>query len=197
MGGVTVSEIPAVSAHPTEHLAAQETYLRDAPKDLGTLTLVVRRPAALGREVLAEARLDPDEGMVGDNWLDRATARAVAEGRHLDAQLNVMGSRMVGLLADDDAGRAEAGDQLFLDLDLSHANLPTGTRIALGEDGAVIEVTAKPHNGCAKFVARYGREAMEFVNSELGKELRLRGLAARVVAGGTVRPGDVARRLPA
>ena len=190
-------QIRAGSDHPAAHLPAQAAYLRAAPTAAGTLTLVVRRPERLAREVLAEARLDPEAGLVGDNWLERATSRAVAEGRHYDAQLNVMGSRMVGLLADDDAGRAQAGDQLFLDLDLSHANLPTGTRIALGEDGAVIEVTAKPHNGCAKFVARYGREAMEFVNSGLGKELRLRGLAARVVSGGTVRPGDVARRLPA
>lgn len=194
---MTVSEIPAISAHPTAHLAAQESFLRAAPSDVGTLTLVVRRPEVLGREVLEEGHLDPQDGLVGDNWLARATSRAVAEGRHLDAQLNVMGSRMVGLLAEDDEGRAQAGDQLFLDLDLSHANLPTGTRLALGEDGAVIEVTAKPHNGCAKFVARYGRDAMEFVNSGLGKELRLRGLAARVVAAGVVRPGDVVRKLDA
>ncbi|MGN0065417.1 MAG: hypothetical protein ACI379_14360 [Nocardioides sp.] len=191
------SQIPAVSAHPTSHLASREAYLREAPAEVGTLTLVVRRPERLAREVLTEGLLDPELGLVGDNWLSRATSHAVEQGRHLEAQINVMSSRMVGLLADDDAGRAEAGDQLYVDLDISRANLPTGTRLALGDDGAVIEVTAKPHNGCAKFVQRFGREAMEFVNSELGKELRLRGLNARVVAGGTVRPGDVVRRLPA
>ena len=98
-------------------------------------------------------------------------------------------------MAVDPDRRALAGDQLHLDLDLSLANLPPGTRLALGS--AVIEVTAKPHLGCAKFVDRFGRDAMRFVNSPVGRELRLRGLNARVVVAGTVRPGDEVRKLPA
>jgi len=168
--------------------------LRAAPREAGTLELVVRRPATDEREVLSEGTLDVADGLVGDNWLSRATSHAIAEGRHLNAQLNVMSARMVGFLADDPDGRALAGDQLFLDLDLSVDNLPTGARLAIGET-AVIEVTAKPHNGCAKFRARFGDDALEFVNSPVGKELRLRGFNARVVSPGVVRPGDAVRRL--
>lgn len=189
-----MSDISAISAHLRTHLAAQEGFLRAAPAREGSLTLVVRRPETLAREVLSEGVLDVEDGLVGDNWLGRATSRAIEEGRHLEAQLNVMSARMVGLLADDDEGRAQAGDQLYVDLDLSRANLPTGTRLALGEE-AVIEVTAKPHNGCQKFMARFGEDAMRFVNSDLGQELRLRGLNARVVTGGVVRPGDRVSRL--
>ena len=108
--------------------------------------------------------------------------------------LAVMSSRMTGLLSADPAVQALAGDQLYVDLDLSHDNLPAGTRLALGDD-AVLEVTAKPHAGCRKFLARFGADAVAFVNGEAGSALRLRGLNARVVAGGVVRPGDVVRRL--
>lgn len=183
-----------VSARTRAELESELAHLRAAPAEVGTLTLLVRRPERFAREVLAEGVLDLEAGLVGDNWLERATRAAIESGRHLDAQLNVMGSRMIGLLADSDPDRAAAGDQLFLDLDLSEANLPVGARLAIG-DSAVIEVTSKPHRGCAKFVTRYGADAAEFVNSELGRELRLRGLNARVVAGGVVRPGDQVRRV--
>jgi MOSC domain-containing protein YiiM len=103
-----------------------------------------------------------------------------------------MSARMVALLADSPERRALAGDQLYVDLDISHDNLPTGARLAIG-DTAVIEVTDKPHNGCAKFRARFGDEALDFVNSEAGKQLRLRGFNARVVTPGVVRPGDAVR----
>lgn len=182
-------------AHPTlSHLADHIDGLRRAPRDLGTLDLVVRRPAVARREVLTEGVLDEAAGLVGDNWLARATRRAVEAGRHLEAQVSVMSARMVRLLGDTDEARAMAGDQLYLDLDLSPANLPTGSRLALG-DRAVIEVSAKPHNGCRKFLKYFGEDAVTFVNSAEGKSLRLRGFNARVVTGGTVRPGDVVRKL--
>lgn len=177
-----------------DHLAAQLDHLRAAPTEVGTLALVVRRPANGEREVLDEGVLDEVDGLLGDNWLSRATSRAVATGRHLDGQVTVMSARMVALLATDPAQQALAGDQLYVDLDLSHETLPTGSRLAIGET-AVIEVTAKPHNGCKKFLRWFGEEVTEFVNSEVGKTMRLRGLNARVVTGGVVRPGDVVRRL--
>ncbi len=187
---------PAQTYRTAQELADGLDHVRAAPADSGRVHLVVRRPDLGVREILDEGYLDTAGGLVGDNWLSRATSRAVAEGRHLEAQVNVMGARMVGLLADDLDEQAYAGDQLFLDLDISVANLPAGSRLAFGEPGAggaVLEVSAKPHNGCAKFTARYGEEAMGFVNSDAGKALRLRGFNARVVESGPVRPGDPVR----
>lgn len=178
----------------TDELTAALDHLREAPSTEGTLASVVRRPDRGERELLAEGVLDLEGGLLGDNWLSRATSHAVASGAHLKAQLNVMSARMVALLADSPERQALAGDQLFVDLDISHDNLPTGARLAIGET-AVIEVTDKPHNGCAKFRARFGDEALEFINSEVGKQLRLRGFNARVVTPGVVRPGDAVRRL--
>jgi MOSC domain-containing protein YiiM len=104
-----------------------------------------------------------------------------------------MNARAARLVAGDDGRRQLAGDQLYLDLDISVANLPPGTQLALGS--AVIEVTAQPHNGCAKFARRFGEQALKFVNSEMGKQLRLRGMNAKVVVPGTVRAGDEVRKL--
>jgi len=182
---------------PYRTAAELETHvdtLRSAPADKGTLELVVRRPAENEREVLAEGVLDLEAGLVGDSWLSRATSHAIAEGRHLKAQLNVMSGRMVSFLGNDADEQAQAGDQLYVDLDISVANLPAGARLAIGDD-AVIEVTDKPHNGCAKFRARFGEDALAFVNSPVGKELRLRGFNARVVAPGVIRPGDKVTKL--
>lgn len=164
-----------------EELTAFEPELALAPKDFGTLDLVVRRPAEGLREVLDEGRLTVADGLVGDRW---GTSRRP----HVDSQVNVMSSRMVGFLASTLDRRALAGDQLYVDLDLSHENLPAGSRLTVGD--AVIEITAKPHAGCNKFLARFGGEAVEFVNSPSGRARRLRGLNARVVVEGTVRPGD-------
>jgi hypothetical protein len=193
---VVTSRTPALPYRSTAELTAGLDHLRAAPADAGTVRLVVRRPDLGTREILEVGELTEADGLVGDTWLQRATSRAIADGRHLEAQVNVMSARMVGLLADTAAEQAFAGDQLYLDLDISHANLPSGSRLAFGEPGAggaVIEVTARPHNGCAKFSARYGEDAMHFVNDETGKQLRLRGFNARVVESGPVRPGDAVR----
>jgi MOSC domain-containing protein YiiM len=166
-----------------------------APADEGRVVMVVRRPAIGEREVLTEGVLDLTEGLVGDNWLARGNRRTPDRAADPLAQLNVINARLARFIADDPDHQAMAGDQLHLDLDLSHANLPAGTHLALGS--AVIEVTEKPHLGCDKFVARFGREAMRFVNSPTGRELRLRGMCARVVVPGTVRPGDPVHKVPA
>jgi hypothetical protein len=190
------SRTPALSYRSLAQLESRIEELRAAPADHGTVRLVVCRPSPGEREIIAEGVLDPADGLAGDNWLSRATSRAVAAGRHLDAQINVMSARMVALLSDDEVEQAYAGDQLYLDLDISVANLPTGSRLAFGEPGAgggVIEISAKPHNGCAKFVARFGEDAMRFVNNKTGKALRLRGFNARVVEAGPVSPGDAVR----
>jgi hypothetical protein len=176
-------------AHPTTaDLEMGLDFIRRSPTDVGRVELVVRRPAVDEREVLAVGRLDLDEGLVGDSWRLRPSSMSDDGGPHPGMQLNVMNARMAALAAGSDERRALAGDQLYIDLDLSEANLLPGTRLALGT--AVIEVTAVPHRGCAKFAARFGRDALRFVNSAVGRELRLRGLNARVVVPGVVRPGD-------
>lgn len=184
----------AMSHRTTAELEAALADVRQAPADDGTVDLIVRRPATGEREVLDEGVLDLAEGLVGDNWRERGSRHTPDGAAETDRQLNVINARLSGLVAVDPERRALAGDQLHLDFDLSEANVPVGTRLALG--GAVIEVTPIPHTGCAKFVERFGKDAMRFVNSPEGRALRLRGLNARVVVAGTVRPGDPVRKLP-
>lgn len=178
---------------PTAELAAGLDEIRRAPKDAGTIELIVRRPAEDQREVLAEGRLDVAEGLVGDNWRARGSRSMPDGSANPEMQINVMSARAVARVAPARERWSLAGDQLFLDLDLSVENLPVGTRLALGE--AIIEVTVPPHTGCAKFAARFGCEALAFVNSPAGKALRLRGLNARVIQSGTIRTGDRVRKL--
>jgi hypothetical protein len=178
----------------TATLHAGLDHVRESPSDGGTVELIVRRPAVDQREVLAEATLDVDAGLAGDTWPVRGSTRTTGGSSHPDMQLTVMNSRAALLVAQDLDRRMLAGDQLYVDLDLSPVNLPPGTRLAVGS--AVIEVTREPHLGCAKFAARFGTDAWRFVNSRVGRGLRLRGLNARVVVSGTVCPGDVIRKLP-
>lgn len=167
--------------------------MRASPKDTGTLDLIVRRPQIDGREVLSTGQLDLTTGLLGDTWATRGSSRTADGSSHPDMQLNVMSTRVVELVAGPRERWPLAGDQLFVDLDLSVLNLPPGTRLAVG--AAVVEVTSQPHTGCQKFVKRFGLDAMKFVNSPVGKELRLRGLNARVVVPGPIRVGDVVTKL--
>jgi MOSC domain-containing protein YiiM len=104
-----------------------------------------------------------------------------------------MSARAAALIAGDRDRWPLAGDQLYVDLDLSGDNLPPGTRLAIGS--AVVEVSDLPHLGCGKFTERYGAEARELVNSPEGVALNLRGINAQVVQSGTVRLGDAVRKL--
>ena len=176
-----------------EDLEAGLDEIIRSPKDAGLLHLIVRRPRVDEREVLAEGELHPSEGLVGDCWKGRGSSRTPDGSAHPEMQLNIMNARVIALIAQGRERWPLAGDQLYLDLDLSAANLPAGARLALGQ--AVIEVTAQPHTGCKKFVARFGLEAMQFVNSKVGRELNLRGINARVVQPGVIRVGDVARKI--
>lgn len=180
------------------HRTAQELRtllpaLRTAPRDVGTLAVLVRRPGPGEREVLAEGELDLALGLVGDTWAERGCRLTDDGGPHPEMQLTAMNATVAGFLAVDPGRLALMGDQLYLDLDLSHENLPAGSRLTIGDPevrGAVIEVSAQPHTGCAKFVDRFGAEAMRFVNGGAGRPMRLRGINARVVVAGRVRPGD-------
>lgn len=159
-----------------EHLAA-------SPKDVGTVELLVCRPARHSRRILDEAVIDTEAGLVGDSWSLRDD-----ESARTDLQVSLMNARMAALLSADPARQALAGDQLYVDVDLSRENLPPGSRLEVGT--AVLEVSATPHLACGIFIHHFGREAAAFVNGRDGRRLRLRGVKARVVTGGTVRAGD-------
>jgi hypothetical protein len=169
--------------------------IRQAPKDEGVLQLIVRRPQIEEREVLEEGELHLEEGLVGDSWIRRASSRTADGSPHPDMQINIMNARVAALLAQNKSRWHLAGDQLYLDMDLSAENLPSGTQLAIGS--AVLEVTSPPHTGCHKFVARFGLDAMKFVNSAIGKELHLRGINAKVVQPGVIRVGNIAKKLVA
>ena len=178
----------------TDELEAGLDEIRRAPADEGTVALIVRRPAEGEREVLEQGTLDLAEGLVGDRWSAHRSSRTADGSPNVDTQLTLMSARVVDLVAAGDRERwALAGDQLYVDLDISVANLPAGTRLALGS--AVIEVTPEPHTGCAKFHARFGGDAHRFVNTKQHRHLHLRGVNAKVVQPGSVRGGDAIRKL--
>jgi len=176
-----------------DELQAGIDRIRRSPSTDGTVELIVRRPAVDAREVVDEVELDVVAGLVGDTWLERGS-RATEDGSaNQKAQLTLMNARLADLVAGTRERWPLAGDQLYVDLDLSKENLPPGTRLALGT--AVIEATDEPHTGCAKFSARFGSDALRFINSPQGRALQLRGINARVVTAGRVRQGDTIRKL--
>jgi len=177
----------------TSELEAGLDEVSRSPKDGGVLEMIVRRPQVGEREILEEGQLDLVEGLVGDSWKLRTSKRTADGTPHPDMQLNLINSRLVTLVAQDRSRWHLAGDQLFVDLDLSEANVPAGTKLAIGS--AVIEVTSQPHTGCAKFLERFGADAMKFVNSRERQHLHLRGINARVVRAGTLRAGDTISKL--
>jgi hypothetical protein len=177
----------------TSELAAGLEEIGRSPKNGGVVEMIVRRPQIGEREILDEGELDLAEGLVGDSWKLRSSKRTADGTPHPDMQLNLMNSRVVALVSQDKSRWHLAGDQLFVDFDLSERNVPAGTRLAIGS--AAIEVTAEPHTGCAKFVERFGLDAMKFVNSSERKDLNLRGVNARVIRPGAVRVGDPVSKL--
>lgn len=172
-------------------LEARLEAVRGAPRDQGVVELIVRRPAVAERDVVEEAELSLEDGLVGDNWSSRG--RSGDRPANADAQLTVMNARAAELAAGQRERWPLAGDQLYVDLDLSADHLPPGTRLAVGS--AVIEVTGEPHTGCKKFSTRFGLETLEFFNSPEGRSLNLRGINTRVVEPGVVRVGDAVRKL--
>ena len=174
----------------TAELEAQLDTILQAPTDVGLIEMLVRRPDPDQREIVEEAELSTDFGLVGDNWI----ARTGEDGSpHPDTQLTLMNSRVIHALAVTRERWPLAGDQVYVDMDLSTTNLPPGSRIRVGE--AVVEISGVPHTGCKKFAARYGKEGLRFANVGVGKENRFRGVNAFIVESGTVRVGDKVSKL--
>lgn len=176
-----------------EELEAGLAEIRQSPADNGVLELIVRRPRTDERELLEEGELHLAEGLVGDSWIRRSSSRTADGSPHPDMQLNIMNTRAIALIAQHKDRWPLAGDQLFIYMDLTTENLPAGTQLALGS--AIIEVTPQPHLGCKKFVARFGLDAMKFVNSIVGRQLNLRGINAKVVQAGVIRVGDIVKKI--
>jgi hypothetical protein len=171
-----------------EELDAGLDEIRRSPSDVGTLELIVRRPAIGDRETVEVAELDLVHGLVGDNWLERGYRKSPDGSAHPDMQVTLTNARAIALLAQSSDRWALAGDQLYVDLDLGGENLPPGSRVSIGS--AALEITAEPHNGCANFAERFGMDAVRWVNSPAGKALHLRGVNARVVVAGMIQRGD-------
>jgi MOSC domain-containing protein YiiM len=167
--------------------------IRRSPADRGKLELIVRRPQTEVREVLVEGELDLREGLLGDNYFARGSSMTGDGSAHPEMQITIMNARTIALVARTKERWQLAGDQLFVDMDLSHDNLPAGSRVRIGS--AVLEVTSPPHNGCKKFAGRFGQDAARFVNSVEGKRLRLRGVNTKVASEGTIRVGDVVEKM--
>ena len=181
-----------------KHLTTKELekgleHIRQSPTDSTVLDMIVCRPAVGERKVLQEGYLDKEKGLIGDNWSTRGSSKTVDGSSHPEMQLNIMNSRCINLIAQHKERWQLAGDQLFIDINLTDYNLPTGSQLSLGE--AIIEITAIPHNGCKKFTERYGLDAVKFVNSPIGKELHLRGVNAKVIKAGTIKVGDIVKKI--
>ena len=173
-----------------EQLEAGLDIIRQSPKEQGTLDMIVRRPQTEVRDIVLEGALDLKVGLVGDNWKARGGSERPANP---ETQITLTNARAIQHIAQSKDRWALAGDQLYVDFDLSEENLPVGTRLSIGSAG--IEITAEPHNGCKKYVERFGMDAMLFVNSDIGKTMHLRGVNARVVQTGTIFVGDAVRKI--
>jgi MOSC domain-containing protein YiiM len=179
-----------------DQLEAGLDHVGAAPVEIGRLELLVTRPAEEERVLAASGALDLEDGLLGDSWSRRPSSSTADGGPNPAAQVTVMNARAAALFSDSEEQIewAQAGDQLYVDFDLSKANLPTGAQFAIGD--AVLEVTAEPHLGCGKFSRRFGVDALKVVNSSVGRAMRLRGVNTRVVEPGSIGVGDAVRKLP-
>lgn len=177
-----------------EEMEAGLDEIRRSPADIGVVKLIVRRPKVNERESLDVGELSLSEGLLGDCWSRPVLRkRSAAATPDFECQITLMNSRAIALVAQESSRWALAGDQFYVDFDLSQANAPPGTKLQLGD--AIVQVTALPHSGCRKFAARFGADAVKFVNSNVGKQLRLRGINTTVIQAGIIRVGDAVSKI--
>ena len=171
-----------------EDLAGRLPWICQSPRDTGRLEMIVARPEVELRLVQERGELDPVMGLVGDNWRPRGSSRTADGQAHPEMQIALINARVAQAVAGARERWPLAGDQLYVDLDLSVANLPPGQQLTVGT--AVLEITPMRHTGCAKFTSRFGHDAIRWVNSAEGQALRLRGVYARVIQPGVIHAGD-------
>jgi hypothetical protein len=174
-------------------IAARLNEMDASPADNGTVEMIVSRPDIGERDVLQEGKFHVDRGLLGDNWFARGSRHTDDGSARPGTQVAIMNSRVIAAIEPQRERWPLAGDQLFLDFDLSAENLPAGQRLQIGE--AVLEISKIPHNGCSKFSQRFGKDATHFVNSREGRAARRRGVNARVVKTGVVRVGDSVKKI--
>jgi MOSC domain-containing protein YiiM len=173
-----------------EELDVQLPELRTLGSEQGTLELIVRRPFEGERELPSTAELTVEDGLVGDRWQPRLDENGRTQR---GTQLTIASTHLLGLIAEPERWPL-SGDNLLVDMGLDQESLPAGSRLAIG-DTVVVEISEEPHTGCAKFSARFGSDALRFINSPEGRKLRLRGVNAHVVVPGMVATGDPVRRI--
>ncbi len=176
-----------------EELEAGLDEIQKSPLNNGILEMIVCRPKKNAREILETGELDTEVGLIGDNWKTRGSWATKDKKAHPEMQINIMNSRAISLIAVEKERWQLAGDQLFVDMNLSDENLPCGSKLKIGD--AILEVTAVPHNGCVKFTKRFGVEATRFANSKIGKQLHLRGINAKVIKAGRISVGDAVTKI--
>jgi len=183
--------------NPVSHVSALELDqgLADviaSPSETGRLEFIFVRPTKNERQSVASAELTLEGGIDGDRWASDSFYRLNDGRSDPRCQVSIMNSRLLRQIAGEESAMCLAGDNLIVDLDLSEANLPAGSRLAIGGE-VVLEISELPHTGCSKFEARYGAEARSFVNNKQGKSLHLRGRYTQIIRGGTIRVGDAVR----
>lgn len=171
-----------------EELSAAWDWVEQSPQDSGKLDMIVARPEIGERVVLTVGELNLETGLVGDNWLVRGSKKTEDGRAHPDQQVLLMNSRAIQALTQDRQRWPLAGDQLYVDLNLSGENLPAGTQLVVGT--AILEVTTVPHTGCQKFTERFGHAAIRWVNSPEGRQQCLRGICTRIIQPGRIQEGD-------
>ena len=189
----TTSQTVPMTHRTFEELEAGLTQIRDAPGEQGTLRLIVARTEVDERQIVEQGELTTAGGLEGDNWLARGDRHTEDGSADPLRQITIMNSRVLELIAGATEQWPAAGDQRYADFDIREANAPSGSHLKIGN--ATLEVTEAPHLGCHKFRARYGRDALHWVNSETGMALKLRGINTRVIHPGTIRTGDPIKKL--